>query len=84
LEARELVKAFKSVRFEWVPRERFEEADALSRLAYEEYRREHGLEPKYHKGQGLNTVKGNIGAEREFRAKYMEMLKRGRRLKERG
>jgi ribonuclease HI len=50
LEARELVKAFKSVRFEWVPRERNEEADALSRLAYEEYCREHGLEPKYRKG----------------------------------
>jgi ribonuclease HI len=34
LEAKELVKSFGKISFKWVPRERNEEADALSREAY--------------------------------------------------
>ncbi len=37
-EARDLVKDFASVKFEWIPRERNSEADLLSRVAYERYR----------------------------------------------
>jgi len=37
-EARELMKAFGSISFEWVPRERNEEADLLTRVAYEKHR----------------------------------------------
>jgi len=36
LEARELVRRFSRLRFEWVPRERNAEADELSRVAYRE------------------------------------------------
>jgi ribonuclease HI len=35
-EAKELVKLFKNIRFHWIPREQNEEANALSRKAYEE------------------------------------------------
>ena len=38
-EARDLLKEFSSVRFEWIPREYNEEADLLSRVAYEKNRR---------------------------------------------
>ena len=38
-EARELLKGFESVKFEWVPREENEEADLLSRIAYEKFKR---------------------------------------------
>jgi ribonuclease HI len=38
-EARELASGFRALRFEWVPRERNEEADMLSRVAYEAYRK---------------------------------------------
>ncbi|MDG7011276.1 MAG: ribonuclease HI family protein [Nitrososphaerota archaeon] len=34
-EARELLKDFGSVRFEWIPRERNQEADLLTRIAYD-------------------------------------------------
>jgi len=34
LEAKELVKSFDKISFKWVPREKNEEADALSREAY--------------------------------------------------
>lgn len=37
--AQELADHFESVEYEWVPREQNEEADALSRQAYHEYRR---------------------------------------------
>jgi len=37
-EARELVKEFGSITFEWVPREKNEEADLLSRIAYEKFK----------------------------------------------
>ena len=37
-EARDLTKGFRSVRFEWVPREQNQEADLLTRVAYERYR----------------------------------------------
>lgn len=36
-EARDLVKDFRSITFEWIPRERNQEADLLTRVAYEEY-----------------------------------------------
>ncbi|MDE1858891.1 MAG: ribonuclease HI family protein [Thaumarchaeota archaeon] len=38
-EARDLIKEFGFVRFEWVPREQNEEADLLTRVEYEKYRR---------------------------------------------
>lgn len=41
-EARELVKEMESVAFEWVPREQNQEADLLSRVAYEKQRRAQG------------------------------------------
>ena len=34
-EAREALKEFGSVRFEWIPREQNQEADLLTRVAYE-------------------------------------------------
>ena len=37
-EARELIKGFGSMRFEWIPREENEEADLLTRVAYERHR----------------------------------------------
>jgi ribonuclease HI len=37
-EARELIREFGSIRFEWVPREENAEADLLSRVAYEKFR----------------------------------------------
>ncbi len=38
-EARDLLRGFGSVRFEWVPREKNQEADLLTRVAYEKHRR---------------------------------------------
>lgn len=38
-EARDLLKEFGSIGFEWVPREQNQEADLLSRVAYEKIRR---------------------------------------------
>jgi len=38
-EARDLVKEFGSIAFEWVPREKNQEADLLSRIAYEKFKR---------------------------------------------
>jgi ribonuclease HI len=38
-EARELLKGFGSVRFEWIPREQNTEADLLTRMAYEAHKR---------------------------------------------
>ena len=38
-EVRELLKDFGSVQFEWIPREKNEEADILTRVAYEKNRR---------------------------------------------
>ena len=35
---RDLLKEFGSVRFEWIPREENQEADLLTRIAYEKYR----------------------------------------------
>ena len=39
-EARDLLKEFGSVTFEWIPRERNKEADLLSRIAYEKHKKE--------------------------------------------
>jgi ribonuclease HI len=39
-EARDLLKEFDSVKFEWIPRNQNEEADLLSRIAYEKHRKE--------------------------------------------
>ncbi len=38
-EARDLMKEFGSITFEWVPREKNREADLLSRIAYEKFKR---------------------------------------------
>jgi len=38
-EAKEAARAFKAIRFVWVPREANREADELSRVAYMEYLR---------------------------------------------
>lgn len=38
-EARDLLKEFGPVAFEWIPREKNEEADLLSRIAYERHKR---------------------------------------------
>ncbi len=37
-EARDLLREFGSIAFEWVPREKNQEADLLSRMAYEKYK----------------------------------------------
>jgi len=37
--ARDLLKEFGNVSFEWIPRERNQEADLLSRMAYEKHKR---------------------------------------------
>ena len=38
-EARDLIKEFRSVSFEWIPREENSEADLLTRVAYERHRK---------------------------------------------
>ena len=38
-EARDLMREFDSIRFEWIPREQNEEADLLTRIAYETHKR---------------------------------------------
>lgn len=38
-EARELIKEFSSIRFEWIPREQNKDADLLSRIAYERHKK---------------------------------------------
>jgi ribonuclease HI len=38
-EVRDLMKDFGSIRFEWIPREQNGEADLLTRIAYEKYKR---------------------------------------------
>jgi ribonuclease HI len=38
-EARDLMKGFGSIRFEWLPREQNQEADLLTRIAYDKHRR---------------------------------------------
>lgn len=37
-EVRDLMKEFGSIRFEWIPREQNEEADLLTRVAYDRHR----------------------------------------------
>jgi ribonuclease HI len=37
-EARDLIREFGSIRFEWVPREQNQEADLLTRVEYEKHR----------------------------------------------
>ena len=37
-EARDLMKGFGSIRFEWIPRQENQEADLLTRIAYEKHR----------------------------------------------
>ena len=39
-EARDLLKEFVSITFEWIPRERNGEADILSRIAYEKHKKD--------------------------------------------
>lgn len=38
-EAKDLMKDFGSIRFEWIPREQNTEADLLTRIAYERHRK---------------------------------------------
>ncbi len=38
-EAKDLMKEFGSIRFEWIPREQNTEADLLTRIAYERHRK---------------------------------------------
>ena len=46
-EASELAKKFERLTFEWIPREENSEADHLSRVAYERYRRSKGLPVRF-------------------------------------
>jgi ribonuclease HI len=46
-QALSLAQCFSNISFEWIPRELNEEADGLSRQAYEEHCRVKGIEPKY-------------------------------------
>lgn len=46
-EAIELAKQFKNIRYMWIPREQNLEADAQSRMAYEDYCKEKGMVVKY-------------------------------------
>ncbi len=46
-EASELAKKFERLTFEWIPREENSEADRLSRVAYERYRRSKGLPVRF-------------------------------------
>lgn len=39
-EVKDLMREFGSMKFEWIPREQNQEADLLTRVAYERYRRE--------------------------------------------
>jgi ribonuclease HI len=48
VQANILRKLFDKISFVWVPREENSEADKLSRIAYEDYCKMKGLEPKYH------------------------------------
>lgn len=52
LKARKLASNFNNIHFEWVPRERNEEADTLSRKAYEEYCKNKGMTVRYMKDEG--------------------------------
>ena len=38
-EAKDLLREFESISFEWIPREKNGEADLLTRIAYEKYKR---------------------------------------------
>ncbi len=40
-EVRDLLKEFGSIRFEWIPREKNQEADTLTRIAYDDLGRHH-------------------------------------------
>jgi len=46
-EASELAKKFERLTFVWIPREENSEADLLSRVAYERYRRSKGLPVRF-------------------------------------
>ena len=39
-EAKDLLKEFESITFEWIPREQNAEADLLSRIAYEKHKKD--------------------------------------------
>jgi ribonuclease HI len=59
-EAVKLAQSFSKISFMWIPREENEEADALSRQAYEEYCRAKGVKPKYHASRTF-TPKRDMG-----------------------
>jgi ribonuclease HI len=64
LKARELASKFSHITFEWVPRSKNEEADSLSRKAYEEYCRSHNRQVKYTKSKaGTYLFSSNTSAD---------------------
>jgi len=80
LKATELASKFSNISFEWVPRARNEEADDLSRKAYEEYCRRHSRPVRYMKdevggsgadsaedGEGGRVETGKAGGDRNAR-----------------
>lgn len=52
LKAKSVKEKFPNIKFQWIPREENEEADALTREVYENWCRHNGRKPKYgaHKG----------------------------------
>jgi ribonuclease HI len=49
LKTKELARQFRSIVFQWIPREENKEADRLSRIAYEDYCASSGRRPIYYK-----------------------------------
>lgn len=57
-EARKLLKEFRRpLYYQWIPREQNEKADALSREAYEDYCKSHGLEVLYMQSKNIKDPK---------------------------
>lgn len=61
----ELAEKFRNIRFEWVPRSQNEEADRLSRKAYEEYCRTHGKPVKYMKDRATSNSCSSNDSKKE-------------------
>lgn len=53
LKAKGLAGRFSDIKFRWVPRTENEEADSLSRAAYEDYCAKTARMPKYHRRKGI-------------------------------
>ena len=52
-EAKDLMERFSNLKLQWVPREENQEADRLTRVAYEKYCQKKGRKVKYNRGRGL-------------------------------